>query len=231
MANLLAFLFILSLGALIVGLIKPSVFSKLLGNWATRKGVGTIFGIASLAIIILMPVSEDKNEESNQTNEVATNEQEQSEQPEQENDTEMSNNTQEESDAETVVENTVDEQEDNQVSTTPSETQQANESNNNSQPGETVSQRNAVRSAKAYLDNMAFSREGLIEQLEFEQFSNADAVYGADNSGANWNEQAAKSAETYLDQSAFSRGGLIDQLKFEGYTQAQAEYGVNAVGL
>jgi len=96
---------------------------------------------------------------------------------------------------------------------------------------ETVSQRNALRSAKSYLDYSAFSRSGLIKQLEYEKFSNSDAVYGVDNSGADWYEQAAKSAEQYMDYSAFSRGSLIEQLKYEGFTQAQAEYGATAIGL
>jgi hypothetical protein len=96
---------------------------------------------------------------------------------------------------------------------------------------ETVSQRNAVRSAKSYLGYSAFSRSGLIKQLEYEKFSNSDAVYGVDNSGADWYEQAAKSAEQYMDYSAFSRGSLIEQLKYEGFTQAQAEHGASTIGL
>ncbi len=96
---------------------------------------------------------------------------------------------------------------------------------------ETVSQKNAVRSAKSYLDYSAFSHDGLVAQLEYGQFSHADAVYGADNSGANWNEQAAKSAKSYMEYSAFSRGSLIEQLKYGKFTQVQAEYGANAVGL
>ena len=96
---------------------------------------------------------------------------------------------------------------------------------------ETVSQRNAVRSAKSYLGYSAFSRSGLIKQLEYEKFSNSDAVYGVDNSGADWYEQAVKSAEQYMDYSAFSRGSLIEQLKYEGFTQAQAEHGASAIGL
>ena len=78
---------------------------------------------------------------------------------------------------------------------------------------------------------MPFSYTGLIEQLEFEQYSHEDAVYAADNCGADWNEQAAKKAQDYLDIMAFSRQGLIDQLQFEGYTYEQAVYGVNQVGL
>jgi hypothetical protein len=98
-------------------------------------------------------------------------------------------------------------------------------------PTETVSQKNAVRKAKSYLGFAGFSHDGLVAQLEYEQFSHADAVYGADKSGADWNEQAAKKAKSYMDLSSFSRGGLIDQLLYEKFTQAQAEYGVDAVGL
>lgn len=96
---------------------------------------------------------------------------------------------------------------------------------------ETISQKNAVRKAIAYLGYSAYSRDGLIAQMEYEQFSHVDAVYGADNSGTNWNEQAAKKAKQYMAYSAYSRGGLIEQLVYEKFTQAQAEYGANAVGL
>lgn len=95
----------------------------------------------------------------------------------------------------------------------------------------TVSQKNAIKSAKAYLDYSAFSHDGLIKQLEYEQFSHDDAVYGVDSLMTNRNEQSAKAAKDYLDYSAFSRGSLIEQLKYEGFTQTQAEYGANAVGL
>lgn len=96
---------------------------------------------------------------------------------------------------------------------------------------ETVSQRNARSKADAYLDMSGFSRSGLIEQLEFEGFSEADATYGADAVGADWNEQAARKAEQYLDMTSFSRSGLIEQLKFEGFSQSEAEYGVSTTGL
>jgi hypothetical protein len=96
---------------------------------------------------------------------------------------------------------------------------------------ETVSQKNARKSAENYLDFSAFSRTGLIKQLEFEKYSTEDATYGVDAVNADWNEQAAKSAKNYLDTMAFSRSGLIDQLEFEGFTPAQAEYGVGTTGL
>lgn len=91
------------------------------------------------------------------------------------------------------------------------------------------SQRNAVRSAQQYLEFSAFSRSGLIDQLEYEDFSTEDATYAVDSLDADWNEQAARSAEQYLDFTSFSKSGLIDQLVYEGYTYAQAEYGANSV--
>lgn len=98
-------------------------------------------------------------------------------------------------------------------------------------PTETTSQKNAVKKAKSYLDYTAFSHDGLVDQLEYEQFSHADAVYGADNSGADWNEQAAKKAKSYMEYSAFSRGSLIAQLEYDKFTRQQAECGASAVGL
>lgn len=96
---------------------------------------------------------------------------------------------------------------------------------------ETISQRNAVITARNYISTMGFSYSGLIDQLEFDQFSHEDAVYGADNCGADWNEQAARRASEYMQTMPFSRGGLIDQLKFEGFTDEQATYGADSVGL
>jgi len=94
----------------------------------------------------------------------------------------------------------------------------------------TIGEKNALAQAQSYLSFSAFSYSGLIEQLEFEGYSHTEAVYGADNSGADWNEQAALKAQSYLDYSPFSREGLIEQLEFEGFTREQAEYGVEAVG-
>ncbi len=98
-------------------------------------------------------------------------------------------------------------------------------------PTVTTSQKNAVDKAKSYLNFAGFSRDGLVAQLEFDKFSNADAVYGADNAGADWNEQAAKKAKSYMEFSSFSRQGLIDQLVFDKFTTAQATHGANTVGL
>ena len=96
---------------------------------------------------------------------------------------------------------------------------------------ETVNQVNARRAAANYLSISPFSRSGLIEQLEFEGFNNADATYGVDTQKANWKEQAAKSAKNYLKLTSFSRSGLIQQLEFEGFTLEEATFGVDSTGL
>lgn len=94
----------------------------------------------------------------------------------------------------------------------------------------TMGERNALGKAKEYLDVIAFSYSGLIEQLEYNGFSKEEATYGADNCGADWNEQAAKKAAEYLNVMSFSKSGLIEQLEYNGFTHDQAVYGVEAVG-
>ena len=98
-------------------------------------------------------------------------------------------------------------------------------------PAETVSQKNAVSKAKDYLSYTAFSHDGLVDQLVYDQFSTADATYGADHSGADWMEQAAKKAKDYMSYSSFSRGSLISQLEYDKFTPEQANHGADSVGL
>ncbi|MET3773233.1 MULTISPECIES: Ltp family lipoprotein [Arthrobacter] len=95
----------------------------------------------------------------------------------------------------------------------------------------TLSQQNALRAAADYLDYTAFSRTGLIEQLEYEKYSLDDATWAVDRVTVDWNVQAAKAAKQYLEYTSFSRSGLVDQLLYEGYTPEQAEYGVSTTGL
>ena len=76
---------------------------------------------------------------------------------------------------------------------------------------------------------MAFSRTGLIKQLEYEGYSTADATYGVDAQNADWNQQAALKAEEYLDFMSFTRSELISQLEYEGFTSEQAVHGVGAI--
>lgn len=248
MSVLFFLLFFVSLISLIVGLIKPTAFSRFIKGEITRKRIWLIFGISTCAFFILTGTFADKTatkKEENKINQNATTNNEIS-QP-------IVANNQAEKKQPVVENNEIQKEDTNENSapvvdspapiltpeptptptpkSAPTQTTQANNQNISPVSSETVSQKNAVRQAKAYLGYSAFSHDGLVAQLEYEKFSHADAVYGADNSGANWNEQAAKSAKNYMEYSAFSRGSLIEQLKHEKFTQAQAEYGANAVGL
>jgi host cell surface-exposed lipoprotein/uncharacterized protein DUF2510 len=104
-------------------------------------------------------------------------------------------------------------------------------------PSYTVSQEQAIGSAKNYLSISGFSRSGLIQQLSSsygDGFSKADATFAVNHIKVDWNEQAVRSAKNYLSISHFSRAGLIQQLSSsygDGYTVAQATYAVNHVGL
>ena len=93
---------------------------------------------------------------------------------------------------------------------------------------ENVNQSNARKKGASYLSYSSFSRSGLIKQLEYEGFSNADATYGADAQNADWNKQAVKKGASYLSYSSFSRTGLIKQLEYEGFSNLEAIFGTDA---
>jgi hypothetical protein len=103
-------------------------------------------------------------------------------------------------------------------------------------PGLTRAQKNAVRSAKAYINMSGFSRDGLIQQLSSEYgdgYKVADATVAVDSLGIDWNENAVRSAKQYLDMSGFSCKGLIQQLSSSAgdkYTVSQATYGARKAG-
>lgn len=81
--------------------------------------------------------------------------------------------------------------------------------------------------AESYLNSSAFSYTGLIEQLEYEGFSESEAKYGVNSCDADWELQAVKKAKSYLNSSAFSYSGLKKQLRYEGFTKDEAKYGVD----
>ena len=94
----------------------------------------------------------------------------------------------------------------------------------------TLGQQNALKQAKRYLDLAGFSYQGMIEQLEYEQYTHEEAVYAADNCGADWKKEAVKKAKSYLDLTSFSKQGLIDQLKYVKFTDEEAQYAAEQVG-
>ena len=94
----------------------------------------------------------------------------------------------------------------------------------------TLGMSNALTMAKKYLKIYNFSYSELVEQLEYEGFSTAEATYAVDNCGANWYEEAATKAQKYLKLFSLSRSKLITQLEHDGFTTDQAEYAATAAG-
>lgn len=96
----------------------------------------------------------------------------------------------------------------------------------------TMGEQNALKSAKAYLAlGTGFSRQGLIDQLKFEGYTDSEAEYAVKNCGADWKKEAVKCAAAYLDLDfGFSKSGLIEQLEYEGFTHEQAVYGAEQNG-
>lgn len=97
-------------------------------------------------------------------------------------------------------------------------------------PKLTLAQENAVRKSQDYLDYSAFSRSGLIAQLEYEGYPTDVATFAVDYNGTDWNVQAGLKAADYMAYSAFSPSGLYDQLVYEGFSDAEATAGLAAVG-
>ncbi|WP_343234321.1 Ltp family lipoprotein [Microbacterium salsuginis] len=94
----------------------------------------------------------------------------------------------------------------------------------------TLAQQNAVEQGISYLDYSAFSRAGLISQLEYEGYTTDEATFAVDFIAPDWNAECAEQATSYLEYSSFSRDGLYSQLEYEGYTPEQIAFGLAAVG-
>jgi hypothetical protein len=100
----------------------------------------------------------------------------------------------------------------------------------------TNQQQNAARSAQQYLSFMAFSRQGLIDQLSSSSgdgYAVNDATIAVDSLNVDWNKEAVQSAKDYLKLQPFSCNGLIQQLDSaygEQFTVAQATYGAQQAG-
>ena len=99
-----------------------------------------------------------------------------------------------------------------------------------SNDGASVGEKNALKKAQSYLNYSAFSRSGLIKQLEYEGFTPEQCKYAVDRCNADWYEQAVKKARSYVNYSAFSRNGLVHQLEYEGFTSGEAEHGADNCG-
>ena len=105
-------------------------------------------------------------------------------------------------------------------------------------PPMTGSEQSAVQDGQSYLNTEpGFSYQGLISQVEYDQFSAADATFAVNyiapaSDTSFWDTQAADDAKNYMStEGGFSCGSMVGQLEYDQFTDAEAEYGASAVGL
>jgi len=84
---------------------------------------------------------------------------------------------------ENIGSTTYDESENFEESKEIGETESLTESVTQEEVSGTLSQENAIKMAKSYLEYTAFSKSGLTEQLEFEGFTTEEATYAVDQIG------------------------------------------------
>ena len=87
----------------------------------------------------------------------------------------------------------------------------------------------AVNSAKNYLISMAASKNKIISFLRKKGFSEEEAIYGAENCGADWYDQALRMAMSYLNVQEFTYEQLALQLMIEGFTEDEIIYVLSVI--
>lgn len=87
----------------------------------------------------------------------------------------------------------------------------------------------AVNSAKNYLISMAASKNKIISFLRKKGFSEEEAIYGAENCGADWYDQALRMAMSYLNVQEFTYEQLALQLMIEEFTEDEIIYVLSVI--
>lgn len=87
----------------------------------------------------------------------------------------------------------------------------------------------AVNSAKIYLKSMAASKTKIISFLKKKGFNEEEAIYGAENCGADWYDQALRMAMSYLNVQEFTYEQLALQLMIEGFTEDEIIYVLSVI--
>ncbi len=87
-----------------------------------------------------------------------------------------------------------------------------------------------VKDAQTLIQAKAFSRQGLIDQLESMGHPYSEAEEAADSLGADWNSMALKQATSFLSYMALSEPQLAVQLISAGFTAEEADYAVRNCG-
>lgn len=228
MDNLFLLLFFASFVCLIIGLVKPTVFSRFIKGEITRKKIGLIFGIATVAFFVMFGMTTDtsRQTQSNTNEKVA----EQKTEPKQ-----LSPEEQAKKDADdAVAKKQADEAKAKQETEAKARADEAKAKQEAEDKAKNVpaEYKSALNKATSYANTMHMSKRGVYDQLvsEYgEKFSAAAAQYAIDNVKADWNANALAKAKTYQDTMNMSPAGIHDQLTSaygEKFTQSEADYAI-----
>lgn len=97
----------------------------------------------------------------------------------------------------------------------------------------TKEQKNALKKAQSYSENMHMSKKGIYKQLTSEYgegFSKEDAQYAVDNMTADWNANALAKAKSYQNSMSMSKNNIYKQLISEygeQFTKEEAQYAID----
>lgn len=169
MGNLFLLLFLASFVCLIIGLVKPMVFSRFIKGEITRKKIGLIFGITTVAFFVMFGMTTDtsKQTQSNTNEKVA----EQKTEPKQ-----LSSEEQAKKDADdALAKKQADEAKAKQETETKAKQEVEDKARN--VPAEYKS---ALNQATSYANTMHMSKQGVYDQLVSEyggKFTAAEADY------------------------------------------------------
>ena len=85
----------------------------------------------------------------------------------------------------------------------------------------------AVSAAQYQLRYDFYSRQGMIDFLMGSGYTYEEAVYGADNSGTNWTDQAASRANALIQENSYSMMELANEVMSYGFTYDEAMAGIS----
>ena len=88
----------------------------------------------------------------------------------------------------------------------------------------TKEEQDALDHALELLETIAYSRNGLINQMVYEGYDEAASAAAADHTGLDWKEQALKSAREYLHYLPMSLTGVAQMLEYDLFTPEEASY-------
>lgn len=97
--------------------------------------------------------------------------------------------------------------------------------------GEVTQQdKDAVKSAKKYLDNPGgYSPDTLVEKLKKDNIPETSIDYALDNANANWNKQAKISAQEIRNTLNWDNEQIFKTLTLAGFNNEQARYALDNI--